>query len=170
VVYEVVKKAGGSILLHSEVGNGTTFEIFFPLYLDFGNQTLISRQNMNGHNEKHILLVDDNTAELRSINQLFVHIGHCVTATTDPQEALNLFRSEPDKFSLLITDQVMPRMKGNELATRVHEIRKDFPVIVCSGSEGALQELQEQRADIHGYILKPFSRFELADAIEHILS
>ncbi len=170
VVHEVVKNAGGSILLHSEVGKGATFEIFFPLYLDSGNQTLISNPNMNGHNEKHILLVDDNTAELRSIHQLLVHIGYRVTATTDPQEALSLFKSDPDKFSLLITDQVMPRMKGHELATRVHEVRKDFPVIVCSGCEEALQELQEQRTDIHEYMLKPFSRSELADAILRIMS
>jgi PAS domain S-box-containing protein len=170
VVHEVVKNAGGSILLHSEVGKGTTFEIFFPLYLDSVNQTLISSRNMNGHNEKHILLVDDNTAELRSIHQLLVHIGYSVTATTDPQEALSLFRGDPDKFSLLITDQVMPRMKGHELATRVHDIRKDFPVLVCSGSEGALHELQGQRTDIHEYMLKPFSRSELTDAIERILS
>jgi CheY-like chemotaxis protein len=107
---------------------------------------------------------------LRSIHQLLVHIGYRVTATTEPQEALSLFRSDPDKFSLLITDQIMPRMKGHELATCVHEIRKDFPVIVCSGSEGALQELQEQRADIHEYILKPFSRSELTDAVLRILS
>ena len=170
VVHEVVKNAGGSILLHSEVGKGATFEIFFPLHLDSGNQTLISSPIMNRHNEKHILLVDDNSVELHSIHQLLVHIGHRVTATTDPQEALSLFMSEPDKFSLLITDQVMPWMKGHELATRVHEIREDFPVIVCSGSEAALQELQEQRVDIHEYILKPFSRSELADAIERILS
>jgi two-component SAPR family response regulator len=61
-------------------------------------------------------------------------------------------------------------MKGHELATSVHEIRKDFPVIVCSGAEGALLELLEQGVDICEYILKPFSRSELANAILRILN
>jgi CheY-like chemotaxis protein len=125
---------------------------------------------MNGHNEKHILLVDDNTVELRSIQNLLVYIGHSVTATSDPQEALSLFMRAPDKFSLLLTDQVMPWMKGDELATHVHEIRKGFPVIVCSGSEGALQELQEEREDIQRFLPKPFSRSELAEAIQDVLA
>ena len=103
---------------------------------------------MNGHHDKHILLVDDNTMELISIHKLLVHIGHSVTATTDPNEALSFFMNEPDKFSLLITDQLMPILKGHELTQRVHEIRKDFPVIVCSGSEGELLDLLEHRGDI----------------------
>jgi two-component system, cell cycle sensor histidine kinase and response regulator CckA len=125
---------------------------------------------MNGHIDKHVLLVDDNSVELQSIQNLLVHIGHRVTATTDPQEALSLFMLTPDKFSLLITDQVMPQMKGHELATRVKEIRKDFPVIVCSRSEEALQKLQEERKAIQRFLPKPFSRSELEDTIERILS
>ena len=125
---------------------------------------------MNGHHDKHILLVDDNTMELISIHKLLVHIGHHVTATTDPQEALSLFMSEPDKFSLLITDQVMPMMKGHELVTRVHEIRKDIPLIICSGVEDILPELLEQRSDICEYILKPFSKSELVNVILRILN
>ena len=125
---------------------------------------------MNGHHDKHILLVEDNTMELISIHKLLVHIGNPVTATTDPQEALSFFMSEPDKFSLLITDQVMPMMKGHELITRVHEIRKDFPVIVCSGSEGEMLDLLEHGGDISEYILKPFSRSELVNAILRVLN
>jgi CheY-like chemotaxis protein len=117
-----------------------------------------------------ILLVDDNTADLRSIHQLLVHLGFNVTSTSDPQKALNIFRNKPDKFVLLITDQVMPRMKGIELATKVLEIREDVPVIVCSGSEEAIQELQNSRTDIHAYIHKPFSKTQLMEAMQRVLS
>jgi CheY-like chemotaxis protein len=93
-----------------------------------------------------------------------------VTSTTDPHEALSIFREEPKKFDLLITDQVMPRMRGHELATHVHGIRKDLPVIICSGSEEAIQELQKRRADIHEYIHKPFSKAQLMDAMQRALN
>jgi CheY-like chemotaxis protein len=63
----------------------------------------------------------------------------------------------------------MPGMRGHELASHIREIRKDIPIIVCSGSEGALQELQKERAEIHEFILKPFSKSELTDAIARVL-
>jgi len=83
--------------------------------------------------------VDDNTADLRSIHQLLVHLGCNGTSTSDPQKALSIFRNEPGKFVLLITDHIMPGMKGIEPATKVREIRKDVPVIFCSGCEEAIE-------------------------------
>jgi CheY-like chemotaxis protein len=125
---------------------------------------------MDGQRKKHILLIDDNMTELRSIYQLLVHFGHHVTSTNDPHEALKLFREEPDKFHMIITDQFMPGMNGCEFVTHAREIRGHIPVILCSGSEEALQELQVQRKDIQGFLPKPFSRSELAEAIQDVLA
>lgn len=125
--------------------------------------------SMNEQREKYILLVDDNTMDLRSIYQLLVHLGYKVSATTNPHEALSLFCDDPERFDVIITDQIMPEIRGHELASHIREIRKDIPIIVCTGSEGALQELQEQRTDIHEFILKPFSKSELEDAIARVL-
>jgi CheY-like chemotaxis protein len=124
---------------------------------------------MNRQHEKHILLIDDNMTDLRCIYQLLVHFGYNVTSTNDPHKALNLFREEPDKFYMIITDQFMPGLKGHELVTHVHQIRENIPVILCSGSEEALQELQEQRKDIQSFLPKPFSRSELAEAIQNVI-
>jgi CheY-like chemotaxis protein len=63
----------------------------------------------------------------------------------------------------------MPGMRGHELASHIREIRKDIPIIVCTGSEGALQELQKQKTVIQEFILKPFSKSELTDAIARVL-
>jgi CheY-like chemotaxis protein len=125
---------------------------------------------MNMHQEKHILLIDDNMTDLRSISQLLVHFGYNVTFTNDPYKALNFFHEEPDKFHIIITDQFMPGLKGHELVNHVRQIREDIPVILCSGSEEALQELQEERKDIQRFLPKPFSRSELAEAIQDILA
>ena len=125
---------------------------------------------MNEQRKKHILLIDDNMTDLRSIHQLIVHFGYHVTSTNDPHKALNFFREEPDKFHLIITDQFMPGLNGHELVTHVRQIREDIPVILCSGSEEALQELQEQRKDIQRFLPKPFSRSELAEAIQELLA
>lgn len=125
---------------------------------------------MNGQRVKHILLIDDNMADLRSFHQLLVHFGYDVTSMDDPCKALNLFCEVPDIFHIIITDQFMPGLKGHELVTHVRKIREDIPVILCSGSEEALQELQEQRKDIQRFLPKPFSRSELAEAIQDVLA
>ena len=125
---------------------------------------------MNGQRIKYILLVDDNMTDLRIIHQLLVHFGYHVTFTNDPYKALDFFREEPDKFIMIITDQFMPGLKGHELVTHARQIREDIPVILCSGSEETLQELQEERKDIQRFLPKPFSRSELAEAIQDVLA
>ncbi|HVN70631.1 MAG TPA: PAS domain S-box protein [Desulfomonilia bacterium] len=170
VVHEVVKNVGGSILLHSEVGKGTQFNIFLPVYDGDRLQSPVPDQGriQQGQGEKHILLVDDNASDLQSVRQLLVHLGHSVASTSDPQEALNIFRRDPDKFDMIITDQVMPRMKGHELAIKARRIREDIPIILCSGSEEALRVLQDKKTDVHAYMLKPFTRSELENAIAQV--
>ena len=125
---------------------------------------------MNGQEIKYILVVDDDMTDLRSIHQLLVHFGYHVTSTNDPYKALSFFREEPERFHMIITDQFMPGLKGHELVTHVRRIREDIPVILCSGSEEALQELQEERKDIQRFLPKPFSRSELAEAIQDVLA
>jgi CheY-like chemotaxis protein len=125
---------------------------------------------MNEQRMKHILLIDDNMTDLRIVHQLLVHFGYHVTSTNDPLKALNFFREEPDKYHIIITDQFMPGLKGDELVTHARQIREDIPVILCSGSEEVLQELQEQRIDVQIFLPKPFSRAELAEAIQDVLA
>ena len=125
---------------------------------------------MNEQATKHILLVDDNMTDLWSFHQLLVHFGYNVTSTNDPHKALNFFREEPEKYHMIITDQFMPDLKGHELVAYVRQIREDIPVILCSGSEEALQELQEERNDIQRFLPKPFSRSELEEAIQDLLT
>jgi len=125
---------------------------------------------MDGQLTMHILLIDDNMTDLRSFHQLLVHLGYNVTSTDDPCNALNFFREEPDKFLMIITDQFMPGLKGDELVTQIRQIREDIPVILCSGSEDALQELQEERKDIQRFLSKPISRSELAEVVQELLS
>jgi CheY-like chemotaxis protein len=125
---------------------------------------------MNKHLEKHILLIDDNITDLKSIHQLLVHCGYSVTSTNDPHKALNFFSEEPDKYHMVITDQFMPGLKGHELVTHVRQIRENIPVILCSGSEESLQELQDQRKDIQRFLPKPFSRSDLVNAIHDVIA
>jgi CheY-like chemotaxis protein len=120
--------------------------------------------------KKHILLVDDNWTDLRSISRLLEHLGYNVTSSINPDEALNLFREEPDKYHMIITDQFMPGLKGHEVVILTRKIRKDIPVVICSGSEEVLQELDSEGIDVQRFLPKPFSRSELAEIVQNLLS
>lgn len=119
--------------------------------------------------EKQILLVDDDLEELSSLCNLLISRRYRVVLSVDPHQALKMFREQSDLFDLIITDLMMPGMHGSELAFRIKKIREDIPVILCSGSETALHELQAQGADIQEYLLKPFSITQLMDAVRRLL-
>jgi CheY-like chemotaxis protein len=135
-----------------------------------GFRPLNNIAQMKRQKTKHILLIDDNLSDLRSINQLLVNFGYSVTYTINPHEALNFFREEPDKFHIIITDQFMPGLKGHELVLLIRKIREDIPVILFSGYEEVLVELQGEGIDIQRFLPKPFSKSELAEAIKDLLT
>lgn len=169
IVHEVAKAIGGSIVISSVPGRGTRFEVYFPGHQPdhAPGRTATGGPALTGE-RKQILLVDDSIADLRSINQLLLHLGHRVASTSSPVEALDMFKDNPDGFDLLITDQVMPGMKGHMLATHVRRIRKNLPFIICSGSEEILLGLKEKEEDFGEFILKPFSRTQLIEAMNRL--
>lgn len=174
VVHAVVKNAGGSIIVRSKPGKGSTFEVYLPKHLEGEEMHIMEDKSQfihaGGRRKGRILLVDDNTMELRSIHQMLVRMGYRVASTSDSFKALDIFQQAPESFALLITDQIMPAMRGDQMASRMLEQRKDLPVIICSGSEDALQELRERKLPFSFYLSKPFSSSLLAETIEKALA
>jgi len=100
-------------------------------------------------------------------------LGYRVISQTDPRVALQLFRSAPEQFDLIITDQAMPHMNGTELARELTRIRPDLPVILCTGydtiSGGDTNDIGETAEFISELALKPLIRVEIATMIRRIL-
>ena len=71
---------------------------------------------------------------------------------------------------MIITDQFMPGVKCRELVTHARQIRGDIPIILCSGSEEALQDLQKARLNVQRLLPKPLSRSESGEAIQNVLA
>jgi CheY-like chemotaxis protein len=118
---------------------------------------------------ERILFVDDEDIQVRAMTKLLGHLGYAVKGMTDAQEALEVFRSQPDAFDLAIMDQTMPRLTGGELACELLKTRPGLPIILCSGYSETLDESRALAMGIRAFVLKPFSVREIAQSIRRVL-
>ncbi|MEH0022130.1 MAG: ATP-binding protein [Desulfobacter sp.] len=130
----IVRRHNGLITAESEVSRGSTFHIFLPCIGDgavLEHQDKAEPETLTGTEE--ILFVDDDEHMVYSAPKMLGRLGYRVTAATSARDALALFKQNPARFDLVITDRVMPGRTGVELAHDIRSIRKDIPVIMCSG-------------------------------------
>ena len=120
--------------------------------------------------KKRVLLVDDEESVISTEQEMLErYLGYKVTALTNSVEALEVFRTKPDHFDLVITDMIMPKMTGEVLAKELIAIRPDIPVILCTGySEGIVKNRAEEMGG--AFLVKPFDLYELGKAIHKMLN
>lgn len=118
---------------------------------------------------EHIMLVDDEESIVYTGQQMLErYCNYKITAMTSGVEALEVFRADPDKFDVVITDMIMPKMTGDALARELLKIRPDTPVILCTGYSQCI--IEDKAKEIGGvFLMKPFELYELAKAIRKVL-
>ena len=118
---------------------------------------------------ERILFVDDEKDLADYGKDMLESLGYRVTSRTSSFEALELFKVKPNDFDLVITDQTMPNLNGDELAKEILAIRSEIPVILCTGFTLKLNEKEALAIGIKAYVLKPIIRHVLAQSIRKIL-
>lgn len=113
---------------------------------------------------KRILFVDDEPTTLIIGQFLVEELGYDFTGVENSQNALRLFKSDPDQFDLLITDYLMPYLKGNELSREIQTIRPNLPVILLTGIYDFDKSLVKNDG-ISEIIYKPYEPNDLIAAI-----
>ena len=171
VIYRIMEQHNGHIILESEPGSGSTFRMLFPPIHDSGADQLESNQKsveipMGDGSE--ILVVDDEIMLSTQISEVVNLNGYKSTAIDDSLGALELFKKDPDRFSLLITDQTMPKMTGVDLIKKIREIRPELPVIMCSGYSDKINANEAGVLDI-SYFDKPANIDKLLLKIAELL-
>ena len=96
-------------------------------------------------------------------------LGYQVTSCSSSLEALDAFRSGPDKFDLIITDMAMPNMPGNKLSAELIKIRPGIPIMLCTGFSEIMSEEKAASLGIKGFILKPIVMKDLFQKIREVL-
>ncbi len=168
VVHGIVKSLGGFIIVDSEPKKGTSFEIFFPTKKRKVKSRNDLREPIPRGNEK-ILVVDDEFIIMDLLSGVLGNLGYEIESRNSSTDALKDFRSQPDKFDLVITDQTMPHMTGADLAKEIMRIRPDIPVILCTGYSEIISEEKAKSIGIREFIMKPIESRILANTVRRIL-
>jgi len=168
MVQGVVEAYGGRIIVNSAEGDGTTFRIYLPVTRKRGKKVLCEEQELPTGRER-ILFVDDEAPLVKMGGQVLSRLGYAVTTSTSSVEAVELFRSKPRDFDLVITDMTMPNMTGDQLTIEVMKIRPDVPVVLCTGYSKKMSEEKAKEIGIKAFAYKPIVKAELAQTVRNVL-
>ncbi len=169
-VYGIVQQSGGQIFVYSEPGRGTTFKIYLPSadHKLEAAQAAVAEGALPRHEGTTILLVEDDELMRRLARQILEDHGYAVIEATDGMSALAQLDGKRT-IDLVLTDVVMPGMRGPDLALRLVESHPEMKVVYMSGYTGEL--LAGNHGLTHGIPLleKPFTRAALLKTIHSAL-
>ncbi len=168
--YGIVRQSGGNITVYSELGRGSTFKVYLPRLLGprLERDSSVQDGAVRGGTET-ILVVEDDATVRRVAARVLGEEGYHVLTASSGGEALLICEEHAGDVHLLLTDVVMPRMGGRELADRLRELRPEMRVAFMSGyTEGTiLQDGAEGTGAV--FIAKPFERHVLKRKVREAL-
>ncbi|MBI4793074.1 MAG: response regulator, partial [Deltaproteobacteria bacterium] len=169
VVHGIVRILKGKIFVESEPGRGSSFYIYLPLFSTQHYEEERTADEFSPTGTERILVVDDEQGITETMARRLTQLGYQVTTRTSSVEALELFRHKPDAFDLVLTDQTMPNMTGDQLAVELLTIRPDIPIIMCTGYSSVMDPDKARDLGIKAFLLKPVIKYEMAKAIRAVL-
>lgn len=162
VVHGIVKRHRGGIDVETTPNGGTAFHIYLPERKQAVEADGADAVHPLPRGHERILLIDDEEDLLEVEAQMLSHLGYEVVSGSDSTEILNLFREQPERFDLVITDMTMPHLTGDKLARELLRIRPDLPIILCTGFNECITEEKAKAMGICEFSMKPLLMRDLA--------
>lgn len=170
VVHGVVASFGGAICVESEMGEGTTFEIYLPLedaLPEARTEESVQQKELHGH--ERILVVDDDPDLAEALTVGLHRYGYDVLSLTDPTDALQAVREEPERWDLVVSDQVMPGMTGLMLISKLKALRPGLQAILYTGFDAEVTEITAWRQGVDALLRKPVSPETIVTQIRRVI-
>jgi PAS domain S-box-containing protein len=169
VVHGIIHSHGGAITCRSTPGKGTTFDIYLPELLSEEEVVKPLEDKPLPTGTERILFIDDEPALVKLADRMLKRLGYHVVTQTSSVDALSLFKKDPYKYDLVITDMTMPGMTGDKLAQKILEIRHDILIILSTGFSEHISEERAKMLGIREFIMKPLETRLLAETIRKVL-
>lgn len=168
VVHGIVQSHCGAITVESRLQEGTTVKIFFPTVHAEESPVFRDEPLKPTKGQGSILLVEDEHPLAALYETALTELGYRVTLAHNGQEAFDVFRTSPERFDLVFTDQTMPKMTGVQLCQAVLELRPEMPVILTTGYSDAISETQAQQMGIRRFLRKPVKLSILIQSLQEV--
>lgn len=170
VVHGVMADLNGGIDVRTEPGKGSRFVLYFPCTdaIPAGEDAASAEPVPRGQGQT-VLVVDDEIGLVELTEELLAELGYEPVGFSSSLQALQEFTAHPERFDLVITDEVMPEMTGTALTAALHALRPEMPVLLASGYGGPQLEARAAAAGVAVLVSKPLVRAELARAVAQAL-
>jgi CheY-like chemotaxis protein len=169
MVHGIVREHGGVVLLESAPGQGTTVRCFFPELTGEDESSMPHDPEIPDGRGERVLAVDDEPRIAGFIERWLEDLGYSVRVETRPEAVLELVRSAPGDWDLVMTDYLMPGMNGLELAARIRELRSDLPILMTTGFIEDIPDEAIRMAGVGLVLKKPVFMKPLAQALRELL-
>jgi PAS domain S-box-containing protein len=169
VVHGIVKRHNGTIKVYSRPGKGTAFHVYLPK--DTPHEVLQTEVNipLQGGDES-ILVVDDEELLVEMSISRLERLGYKTVGATSGIDALEIFRADPEKFDLIITDYSMPGMTGFEFAKEILTLKPGTSIVLCSGLNEPVSADQISEIGIQEFFSKPISKDDFAHLVRRVFN
>ena len=168
--YGIVRQAGGHIWLYSEPGQGSTFKLYFPEFESTAVESAPAKVPRRGSRHGTVMVVEDDPSVREMTSRLLERTGYRVLLMSDPIAALTMVSEGNVEIDLLVSDVVMPRMSGIQLAERMLALYPDLGVVLLSGYLAETLDLSMLTARGARFVSKPVSSRAFLVAVDEAMS
>jgi len=168
IAHGIIKQHNGSILVSSVPGNGTTFDIYLPLVEGGSLMEESNRPAPLVNGRETLLVAEDEEIVGLYLKRILEKAGYRVIVAHDGEDAVELFRQHDD-ISLIVSDVVMPRKSGMEMAEEIRKLKPGIKVLFISGYAADIMPAKGTIEEGSVFVTKPFQKNDLLQKVREVL-